>query len=37
MLVKSFKREGYIVYNNDLTNITLTPTGEEYSDELLNQ
>lgn len=35
MLVKSFKKEGYIAYNNDLTDITLTPTGEEYFEEIL--
>ena len=37
MLVKSFKKDGYIVYNNDLTDITLTPDGEEYFEEILNQ
>lgn len=37
MLVKSFKRDGYIIYNNDLTDITLTPAGEEYFEEILNQ
>lgn len=37
MLVKSFKREGYIVYNNNLTDITLTPEGKEYFEEMLNQ
>lgn len=37
MLVKSFKRDEFIIYNNDLTDITLTPAGEEYFEEILNQ
>lgn len=30
MFVKLFRKEKYIVCNNDLTDITVTPVGEEY-------
>ena len=36
MLVKLFRKNGYIVCNNDLTDITVTPAGEEYFEEILH-
>lgn len=37
MLVKLFRKERYIVCNNDLTEITVTPAGEEYFKGIINQ
>ncbi len=34
MLIKIFRKNGYIVCNNDLSDITLTPAGEEYFESL---
>lgn len=34
-LIKIFRKQNYIVCNNDLTDITLTPAGEEYFEEIL--
>lgn len=35
MLIKIFRKEGYIVCNNDLTDITVTSAGEEYFDRFI--
>lgn len=35
MLIKSFRKDGYIVCNNDLTGITVTSQGEEYFEEFI--
>lgn len=37
MFVKLFRKEKYIVCNNDLTEITVTPAGEEYFKRIINQ
>lgn len=35
-LIKLFRKQGYIVCNNDLTDITITTAGEEYFEEIIS-
>ena len=37
MLIRIFRKEGYVVCNNNLTDITVTPAGEEYFEEVISQ